>query len=366
MPPLKGSKKWAGSAYLAYLPLVSHYWGSIFRRPVEILFPAPRGTGGFKALKRIKDEHNIIVVVFVVIFFSSVLRIMDRVEQSVLAKSSDPMAFKASFSSDFTMLSVTAAIIAQVAITALALPNLNQVHWAATAGFVTSLVSACMSVWLSTTISRLLSSLDSPDAIRDWLSMPTSKDARLKFEKELKALLETRDLSSMDEVEFIQAKISQFLEDNKRKLPSFYSCTMLTAPSLLLNVSLPSFLLALGIYLGTVWKKDLDPIAGNVASRAVMICYIICLVLACALLFGPSNQKEAEMDFLRRWMDDLERRVEVRSWGSDIEAMGNSIGALRRRGSTGVENVEEPISRPQVGGGGKAETLELVQAGTDS
>ncbi len=141
---------------------------------------------------------------------------------------------------------------------------------------------------------------------------------------------------------------------------------MLAAPSLLLNVSLPSFLLALGIYLGTVWKKNLDPVAGNVAARAVMICYIICLVVACALLFGPSNQKEAETDFLRRWMDDLERRAEVKIWGSDIEAMGNSAGALSGRGSTGVENVDGPILRLQVGSRGEAETLEVVQAGTNN
>jgi hypothetical protein len=320
MAPPNGPKNLSSGWYMVYLPVISHYWGSIFRRPAEFLFPAPRGAGGFQSLKRIKDEHNIFVVFFVIMLFSSSLRIMDRVEQNVLPRTSDAMAMKASFSSDFSMLSVAAAIIAQVAITALALPNLNQVHWTASAGFVVSLVTACMSVWLSTTTSRLLTSLDSPNAIRDWLSQPASKKSRLKFEEELKVLLNTTDLSSTKEVESIQSSISKFLEDNKWKFPSFYACTMLTAPSLLLNVSLLSFLLALGIYLGTVWKKNLDPVAGSVASRAVMICYIVCMVLAGALFFGSSNQKEAETEFVRRWMDDLDRRVDVKSLGTDVDA----------------------------------------------
>jgi hypothetical protein len=106
----------------------------------------------------------------------------------------------------------------------------------------------------------------------------------------------------------------------KWKFPSFYAYTIVTAPSLFLNVSLPSFLLALGIYLGTIWKKNLDPVAGSVASRAVMICYIVCMVLAGALFFGSSNQKEAETEFMRCWVDDLDRKVDIKSLGTDIDA----------------------------------------------
>jgi len=201
MAPPNGPKNLSSGWYMVYLPVISHYWGSIFRRPAEFLFPAPRGAGGSQSLKRIKDVHNIFVVFFVIMLFSSSLRIMDRVEQNVLPRTSDAMAMKASFSSDFSMLSIAAAIIAQVAITALALPNLNQVHWTASAGFVPSLVTACISVWLSTT--TLLTSLDSPNAIRDWLSQPASKKSRLKFEEEFNVLLNTTDLSSTKGAESI-------------------------------------------------------------------------------------------------------------------------------------------------------------------
>lgn len=343
---------------------MSHYWGSMFRKPVEISVLASGEAGGFNALERMREKHNIVVVMFVVTFFSSVLRIMDRVEQNVLPRSADPMAFKASFGSDFTMLSVTAAIIAQVTITALALPNLNQVHWTATAGFVTSLVTGCMSVWVSTTTSRCLNSLDSPSAIRDWLSKPASTDSRLEFEKELKRCFDASDSFSTEEAESIRRSFAQFLDDNKWKSPSFYACTMLTAPSLLLNVSLPAFLLALGIYLGSVWKQDLDPVAGSVASRAVMICYIVCLVLACGLFFGASNQKEADRDFTRRWMDDLSRKVHVEKvFGTvgQVRYRGSKAGlVVGRRGSVPVDDGLGTGLMVQAGGAGKIEILEAV------
>jgi hypothetical protein len=334
MAPAKARVRLWGS-----VPVVSHYWASIFRKPVEFSRPGPRGAGGFNSLRRIKEENGIIAAFFVTCVFSSVLRIMDRVEQNLLPRTSDPMAFKASFSSDFTMLSVTAAIIAQVAITALALPNLNQVHWTATAGFVVSLVTGCLSVWLSTTTSRLLSSLDSPDAVRDWLSRPASKASQAKFEKNLTLRLESADLNSKSDVEDIESSISTFLEENRWQVASFYSCTLLTSPSLLLNVSLPTFLLALGIYLGTVWKKDLDPVAGNVASRAVLICYIVCVVLGFGLFFGASDRKEAEMTFVRRWMDELEKK-ELAIRGSDVEAGGNEGVESTRRGLVAVDTTK--------------------------
>jgi hypothetical protein len=106
---------------------------------------------------------------------------------------------------------------------------------------------------------------------------------------------------------------------------------------LLLNVSLPTFLLALGIYFGTVWKKNLDPVAGNVSSRAVLICYVFCGVLGLGVYFGASDRKEAEMAFVRRWADDLARK-EVTAAGRDVEAgrkeMAGSRSGLERVNTT--------------------------------
>jgi len=121
-------KKSAKISYCRSLLIVSYYWGLIFCSPVEFQFPAPQETGGFNSLEHMNDEHNIVFVIFAVTFLFSIFRIMDHAKQNMPPRTSDPMAFQASFNSDFAMLFVMAAIIAQVAITAIAPPNLNQVH----------------------------------------------------------------------------------------------------------------------------------------------------------------------------------------------------------------------------------------------
>jgi hypothetical protein len=73
----------------------------------------------------IRKDHRVIVSIVAALVFSSALRIMDRAERNALPTDLDPLRFRNSFMSDFSMLAVTGAIVAQVAITALALPSLN-------------------------------------------------------------------------------------------------------------------------------------------------------------------------------------------------------------------------------------------------
>jgi len=160
----------------------------------------------------------------------------------------------------------------------------------------------------------------------------------------------------------VERLILTFVQENKWKLPSFYSCTLLTSPSLLLNVSLPAFLIALGIYLGTVWNKDLDPVAGTVASRAVLICYIICVVLGFGLFFGASDRKEAETDFVRRWRDEFAREEFV-AGQRDVEAGENESGTVRRS-ELGMETIPRPASVTESRNDGEDSSSEAVRAPT--
>jgi hypothetical protein len=265
---------------------------------------------------------------------------MDRAERNALPPDLDPMRFRNSFMNDFSMLAVTGAIVAQVAITALALPSLNRVHWISNAAFVVSLVFACLSVFFSTTMARNLSSLDTPNEVRDWLSKPAPKIARLDFNRTIRPRLVIAHLASDDERNSLQSDVTKFLEDNKWKETSFYSCAMLSAPSILLSLSLALFLTALGIYLGTVWDSSLDPVAGDVASRAVMICYLVSTTSGIAIFFGPSNRKDAESAFLRNWIAKLEPRPTIGIVNSDPETGHQSPG----------ENTQQQIS---VGGQGE-------------
>ena len=332
------------------IPFFSHYWGSVFRKPLKNV-PVPGRPNGFSAFSRIRSERGIVVSTVFALFFSGVLRIMDRVQRNVLPRESDTVGFNDSFNKDFTMISVTGAITAQVAITALALPQLNQVHWTANAGFVMSLVFSFISVWVTTTMSRLLSNLDTPQALRDWLSKPAPKVARIAFEEALKSRLDNANGASSDGIESIQAAIIKFLEDNKWKEASLYSCVMLAAPSLLLNWSVAIFLGALGIYLGPVWKKDLNPVAGSSASLAVMICYIIGATWGLGIFFGSSSRKDEETTFVRRWMEDIKTRSEMNVQNTDIET-----GAEPSRHVTRQQVTAEKMTEPSVKQAGTEET----------
>jgi len=155
-------------------------------------------------------------------------------------------------------------------------------------------------------MARLLSRLSNTEVLRSWLSKPAPKAARIKFEKIIGPRLAKAHAAPEEEVADLHASIIEFLEENKWKEASFYSCLLLSVPSLLLNCSLGLFLVGLGVYLGEVWKKDLGGVAGKTASRAVLIVYILGAVCGLALFFGPNSRKEAEAGFVRRWHACLE------------------------------------------------------------
>ena len=57
------------------------------------------------------------------------------------------IAFKDSYTPTFSMVGVAGAIIAQIALTALTLPNLDDTHWTARASFVIGLVAGSLAVF---------------------------------------------------------------------------------------------------------------------------------------------------------------------------------------------------------------------------
>jgi hypothetical protein len=66
---------------------------------------------------------------------------------------------------------------------------------------------------------------------------------------------------------------------------------------MLLNSSLNSFLVGLGIYLGLVWTRNLDEAGGMQGSRAVFITYIIGLVV-CYWVYALSSTVVADQSYI--------------------------------------------------------------------
>ena len=299
---------------------------SVIRTPLQNL-PVPAAPSGYRSSERLKRENNYITWALILTVFSSALKIMDRVERNVLPLDSDPILFRSSFTSDCTMLSVTGAIITQIGITAMVLPSLSDVHWTARGAFVTTLVLGCLSVFFATSVARNLSSLSSADDVRDWLSKPASKQAHAEFERTVGPRLRAARTATADEKDVLRAAVVRFLQENRWTTPSFYSCAMLSAPSILLNTATGAFLCGLGIYLGSVWSRGLDPEAGPVAVRAVMICYIVGAVCGLALFFGSSNRKQAELKRVRRWMEVIEAKPRGEVKAADVETGRNGSDA---------------------------------------
>jgi len=71
-------------------------------------------------------------------------------------------------------------------------------------------------------------------------------------------------------------------------IPSISAVVTMAAPQALLSTSLFALLIALGVYLGFTWSRNLDPLAGIHDSRNVFIVYIAGLGV-CLMVYSISS-----------------------------------------------------------------------------
>ncbi len=158
------------------------------------------------------------------------------------------------------------AIIAQVALTALSLPNLSLAHWTARAFLLFATVAGCLSVYYACRLQRTVGKLYRPEMVRDWLTVGS------------------------------RWKISEIAEDRKAALSAVF---LLSAPYTMMSYSILAFITGLAIYQGFVWMRDLDPAAGATNSRNIFIAYIVSTGF-CQIFFlsvGGMKHIEGWVDF---------------------------------------------------------------------
>ena len=134
------------------------------------------------------------------------------------------------------------AIIAQVAITGLSLPNMSSTHWIARTLLLLAIVSGCLSVYYACILQRIVGKLYRPDQIRNWLRLPPHNDTE-------------------EEVNVFR--------------PSLAAVLIVGAPFMMIKISIILFLLGLIVYQGKLWTRGLDPNGGIRDSRAVFICFMV-------------------------------------------------------------------------------------------
>lgn len=175
-----------------------------------------------------------------------------------------------------------AAIVAQIAITALSLDGLSQVHWVSRAAFTLSLVASLSCVYYACNQYQNLGRLTSPEDLDRWVKTHGTTLAESLLGESLRALI---------------AKRSRFL-------PSAALVITLAAPGNLLSTSVFSFLIGYGVYLGQVWTQGLDSSASLSESHAVFITYVAVLSV-CIFIYVLSLNVQGERDSNYRYVSTL-------------------------------------------------------------
>lgn len=172
------------------------------------------------------------------------------------------------------------AIIAQIAITAFSLTYVSQAHWTARAFFTFSLISSITAVYYVLAQQRTMGRLVHPRQVRAWIRLIPDLEEPEDFDQDKRA-----------KILWLQNSFSRLKDPTKRFslgaqrtklsffLPNLTSVLTVSAPKLLLSTSISAFLIGLGVYIGSVWKRKLDNDAGVHSSKAIFIVYLVSVAL---------------------------------------------------------------------------------------
>ena len=89
----------------------------------------------------------------------------------------------------------------------------------------------------------------------------------------------------------------KFLVGDHSNMPSAAAVLNMSAPNMLLSFSLNAFLIGLGVYLGYVWTRNLDELAGAKGSRDVFTTYLVGLVV-CYCIYALSRAVVADQSYV--------------------------------------------------------------------
>ncbi|KAI9708051.1 MAG: hypothetical protein M1820_004255 [Bogoriella megaspora] len=309
-----------------------------------------------------QSRYGLVALLFVQIVLPNAASQLQFIEESILQSGDDlVLRFKESFVFDCNMIAVAGAIIAQIAITANAVNFLSQAHWLARAFWIASLVEGCLSVYYACLLQRTLGMLLGPNDIRDWL---TRQDDHATSTYHLRATLEyTRELlgkkpETLDPLElealrnYAHKNVGLDWSDASQSPPrsaSLYSALLLGAPSAMITGALSWFLLGTGVYLGSVWKRNLDSAAGVENSRNVFIIFLIGTVFCGSvypLLVFLKHREHGPVKLIIRIMQNLDalkkmlalrrERIITSQLESDLMASFRSKHPMSERGLLSV------------------------------
>jgi hypothetical protein len=184
------------------------------------------------------------------------------------------------------------AIVAQIAITGLSLRDIDQINWTVEAAFVISLIAGLLSVYYACLVEVKLGGMHSPDEVCNWLTTPT-----ISFEADALCYI----------------------------TPAYNAVLILVAPMQLLNWSLFSLLIGIGIYYGLMSERSESAVRGGNSGLAVLLVYVVFTTGATAAYVLPSVLNVLETT--RHWQNailEMDRLVRT-AQRPDANEMGHIL-----------------------------------------
>jgi hypothetical protein len=263
------------------------------------------------------------------------------------------MAFKDSYTPTFNMVGVAGAIIAQIALTALSLPDLDDTHWTARASFVIGLVAGSLAVFCCCVLQSKMSALHTAHGVRRWLTRPRAELRGWFTPPHRSATLELKDRirnPDISELANMKQHLSSFNGGFNRQAyrPSLSAALIITAPLQLLNIALGSLLTGFAIYFGFVYSARLPTIGDHNSALAVLVVYITSAALGLLFFYIPvliklsatMRDQKADGGGVAEYLDTLEIAIQAAERAEVASKQDSILSALTRIVSLGEEQLK--------------------------
>ncbi|KAH7046554.1 hypothetical protein B0J12DRAFT_131104 [Macrophomina phaseolina] len=218
------------------------------------VFEAVTFSGVRRSFSSLWGQYGFLRAVLLLFIFPNAPEVISQIRDTLATSvDEDLMMIKKSLADDCNMMAVACAIVAQIAISALALDHLESTHWTAKGAFVVSLVTAGLSVFYGCLLQQKISSLLKARDLKNWLSRPGGQKERREVDVLIEKYLQVKrkhwnagvEASSGEigkPLEDARASITDFKDANSWKAVSFNAVIMTKVPTLLLKYSVGSFL----------------------------------------------------------------------------------------------------------------------------
>jgi len=228
--------------------------------------------------------------------------------------------------------------MAQIALTALSLPNLNDTHWTAHASCVIGLVAGSLVAFCSCVLQNQMSGLHTAQAVRDWLTRPLETWSNLRQyyangqkltsqidDLQFNTIPNTNDLIALERTLLVKETLNELTYR-----PSISAAMILTAPLQLLNVALGSLLTGFGIYFGFIYSAKLPAILGQDSALGVLLVYILSVVYGLAIFYFPMLTRTAASIRDRSQRNPVKERIHVLESALQKYRAAQSAGTIPR------------------------------------